>query len=255
LDPVRKPFQIATFPDGTPVRFNFVLKPDPGTPGFGRNPVDYKVVPDPNGQLQVIEFTAALPRAKLYSNWRVEHDEANTLQTMIGTNFDAHALVLVTNSVAPPAAGDAGQPSGTVEINTNYAPKRIELQADVKVPSVLLLCDRYNPKWTVSVDGAPAELLRCNFIERGVMLKPGKHAVVFQFTGSAATFAVSLTAVVVALGLCGWLAFTEPPGPDGSSNGTETPDDSPRGPAGLATAKQSEAKPGPIPPGNKSKKR
>ena len=207
LDPVRKPFRTATFPDGSPAKFNFVPKrPElSGSP----EPVDYNIVPDPSGQSQILEFTGALPRASLYSNWRVDPDNASTLETLASTNFDPHQLVIVSNALPAPNPLTAVQPAGTVEINTNYQPRRVELEADVKVPAVLLLCDRYNPKWVVTVDGQPAPLLRCNFIERGVMLQPGKHTVVFQFTGSAATFAVSLTAVLVALGLCGWLAFTE----------------------------------------------
>ena len=37
--------------------------------------------------------------------------------------------------------------------------------------------------WRVTVDGKPAELLRCNFIMRGVYLPaPGRHTVEFSFS-------------------------------------------------------------------------
>ena len=184
----------------------------------------------PNGLLQILEFTGALPRASLYSDWRVDPSDASTLETLASTNFDPHQFVIVSNTIPLPNPLNASQPAGTVEINTNYQPRRVELEADVKVPSVLLLCDRYNPKWVVTVDDKPAELLRCNFVERGVMLQPGKHTVVFRFTGSAATFVVSFTAVVIALCLCGWLAFTEDslppetgPSPSGKSPASPNP--------------------------------
>ena len=51
-----------------------------------------------------------------------------------------------------------------MEINPNYKSKRIELDADVKTPSVLLLSERcYNAQWQVDVDGKPAPLLPLRF--------------------------------------------------------------------------------------------
>ena len=71
--------------------------------------------------------------------------------------------------------------SGTVEFKS-YAPKNIVFDANATAPSVLLLNDKYDPDWRVTVDGKPAELLRCNFIMRGVYLAPGDHTVEFNFT-------------------------------------------------------------------------
>jgi len=42
--------------------------------------------------------------------------------------------------------------------------------------------------WQVFVNGKPAELLRCNFIMRGVYLTPGAHTVEFKFTLPTARF-------------------------------------------------------------------
>jgi uncharacterized membrane protein YfhO len=75
------------------------------------------------------------------------------------------------------------------------------------------MCDRYNPGWQVTVDGKPDQILRCNFLERGVFLQPGKHEVEFSFAGSYTAFAVSLGAAVVGLLICGCLAMTREPEP------------------------------------------
>ena len=241
LDPAKKRFSIAKFPDGQPVRFNF----EPRRPELDQSMqiVDYNLVPNTNGQLAVLEFAGALPRASLFSNWRADTNDYTTLSTLSDPNFDPHQTVLVSDPIAPPLTADAAQPGGTVQINTNYQPRRVELEADVKVPSVLLLCDRYNPKWVVTVDGQPAKLLRCNFIERGVLLPPGKHVVVFRFTGSITTFAVSLAGVVLALVLCGWLvAVGEGPSPlPVPSPGSDNPPPNPPPPPtqrGVARAPQ-----------------
>jgi hypothetical protein len=58
------------------------------------------------------------------------------------------------------------------------------------------------------VDGKPAELLRCNFIMRGVFLPPGAHTVEFQFSLPNKPLFVTLAAVGVGILLCGFLFFS-----------------------------------------------
>jgi uncharacterized membrane protein YfhO len=74
---------------------------------------------------------------------------------------------------------------------------------------VLLLNDKFDPHWQVFVDGKPAELLRCNFIMRGVYLTPGAHTVEFKFTLPNQFLYISLAAIVVGVLLCGFLIFLE----------------------------------------------
>jgi hypothetical protein len=96
--------------------------------------------------------------------------------------------------------------SGTAEI-VHYKPQRIEIRANVAEPSVLLLNDRIDPDWRVSVDGKPAELLRGNFIMRAVQLPPGEHTVVFTFEPSLKGLKISLVAIVLGFAFCGLLFF------------------------------------------------
>lgn len=77
-------------------------------------------------------------------------------------------------------AGDTGS-STPFRPQAAFAPKEILLQAKTEVATVLLLNDRFDPQWTVTVDGKPATLLRCNYIMRGVQLDPGVHTVRFNF--------------------------------------------------------------------------
>jgi len=70
---------------------------------------------------------------------------------------------------------------------------------------VLLLNDKFDLYWHVLVDGRPAELLRCNFIMRGVYLTPGQHTVEFQFRLPNKPLFVTLAAIGTGLLLCGVL--------------------------------------------------
>ncbi len=115
--------------------------------------------------------------------------------------------MLVADPLPAPGPGSVtNQNAGTVAF-TDYAPKRIVLQAKADCPAVLLLNDRFHPDWKVLVDGKPEKLLRCNYLMRGVYLPTGTHTVEFRFEPPVGLLYVSLTAVVVALALCGFLAL------------------------------------------------
>ncbi len=203
FDPLLQRFRLLKFPDGTPVNFNLALKP--GRDGTAYS--DYTTTNNPAGELGVIEFTGALPRAKLFSNWQVNTNDDATLQLLASPAFDPHRSVIVADASLPaPAPADTYRDPGTVTINPDYRAKRIELSAEVQVPAVLLLSERYNPKWQVTVDGQPAPLLRCDYIMRGIHLTPGHHAIVLKFVTPLATLYVSLSAIVMGLALIAWLA-------------------------------------------------
>ena len=199
IDPVEKRFRISQ-------SFDLVRKPG----ATGDSTMDITAAVNPKGQLALLEFTGALPRASLFANWQVNTNDETTLQTLASPAFDPHKSVLVSDVIPDPTAStNASTSGGTAKIQPNYKPKYMQIAADVKVPSVLLLCDRFNPKWQVWVDGKQAKLLRCNFIERGVYLLPGKHDVEFRFVSPNGPLYVSLSAIIFGMILCGWLALTK----------------------------------------------
>ncbi len=157
-----------------------------------------------SGPFALIEFTGALPRAKLYGNWQVNTNDDAVLQTLAAREFDPAQMVFVAEPITPAAATNGN--AGTVEY-TSYAPKHITLSAKVTTPAVLLLNDKHDPNWQVVVDGKPAPLLRCNYVMRGVQLPPGEHRVEFHYRPSTTPLYVSLAAIGLGLALLGYLAF------------------------------------------------
>ena len=114
-----------------------------------------------------------------------------TLKELASPSFDPTQTVLARRfpgTRPPPAAQNApASGSGTVEF-TSYSPNRFVLQAKALAPSVLLLNDKYDPGWKVSVDGKPETLLRCNYLMRGVQVPAGEHQVEFRFAPPFAPF-------------------------------------------------------------------
>lgn len=164
------------------------------------------------GPFALIEFTGALPRAGLYSSWLTDTNDATTLATLTSPSHDPTQTVLISNplptGVPPVAAADTNAVPGAVEF-ASYAPKRIKLKAAAAKPSVLLLNDKFDPNWSVRVNGQPAELLRCNYLMRGVYLPAGTHEIEFAYHVSMRPLAVSVAAIVVGVALLGWIATRE----------------------------------------------
>jgi hypothetical protein len=196
VDPARHRFRIVT---------TFNLQNKPGIrDAAGYDELTAVIVT--NGPYALFEFTGALPRAKLYSNWQVSTNDRATLSELASAAFDPEQQVIVANPLPASAPGPANQSGGTVQF-VSYEPKRIVLHAEASKLAVLLLNDRFDPNWNVSVDGKPEKVLRCNYLMRGVYLQPGSHAVEFRFTPPVGPLYVSIAAVVLGLCLCGFLAL------------------------------------------------
>jgi hypothetical protein len=191
LDPAQHRFRIVQ-------RFDLDLKP--GVTRLSQLE-QLAAVPNPDGDLALFEFTGALPRARIYSDWQVNTNDSANLKTLGDLGFDPAKTVLVsTPEPGLPVAG-TNDNSGSVECQ-DYQSKHIVLSARTTTPSVLLLNDKFDPSWRVTVDGKPAQLLRCNFIMRGVFLPAaGQHTVDFRFTQPLGRLYITLVATLVGLGL------------------------------------------------------
>ncbi len=185
-----------------------------------------------NGRYAIVEFTGALPRAKLYSNWEAVPYETNrvtgwlesirkayppqyplpfdslstndlaTIEVLTRASFDPAQQVLLAEPIA--TKPDTNATPGTVEY-VSYAPKKIVLKTKSTAPNVLLLNDRYDPNWQVTIDGQPAKLLRCNYLMRGVEVPAGEHQVEFHFRPDVKFLYVSLAALGLGVVLIGCL--------------------------------------------------
>ena len=121
--------------------------------------VDYSdstVVSSDKGQYALIDYTNALPRAKLYASWQTPTN-GDALHTLASHEFDPQQSVLVSSdsTLSQPSSDSKADP-GTVSID-DYLPKRIQMSADVKAPSILLFNDRTDPLSWLRVRGWPAK--------------------------------------------------------------------------------------------------
>jgi hypothetical protein len=182
--------------------FDLALKP--GRTEFRGNSEDLTIQLKPSGEFGLVEFLGALPRASLYSQWVVSTNDKAFLPTLVSPSFDPHKTVMISGDFSKQPKTSSAPFDGKVEFK-NYEPKKIELATSSNEESVLLLNDKYDPSWKVYLDDKPAELLRANYIMRGVFVPSGNHKVVFSFEPKNTGFLVSLLAVVTGLVLSGFL--------------------------------------------------
>jgi hypothetical protein len=196
FDPQLQRFRIAT-------NFDFAPKPGRAT-GAGLSLEDLHWELKPDGKFSIFEFTGALPRYKLYSQWQ-KVDDAAALGVLASPAFDPQQKLLVNEDV--PAATSSGSTNvGTVTV-ASYAPKKIEVKTETAAPSILLWNDRWSPNWRAFVDGQEVKLLRCNYIMRGIQVPAGTHKIEMRYSQPARMLWVSFATLAVGIALCGFLAF------------------------------------------------
>ncbi|MBN2545058.1 MAG: hypothetical protein JXB50_04615 [Spirochaetes bacterium] len=64
--------------------------------------------------------------------------------------------------------------------NNKYANK-VELNIDIKRPSILIINEIYHPDWNVYINGIKGKLLRINYLQQGIFLKQGRHEIILKF--------------------------------------------------------------------------
>lgn len=189
LDPVLRRFK---------QREAFHLGPAALTSGGGANPTNAPAV--------LMEFNGALPRAKLFSDWRQGVDEKTTETILFSPGFDPHSQVILRANDLP----QPDQPSQTSSMPAVQFEETSATRVELKIPSidyaaVLLLNDQFDSNWNVTIDGQPATLLRANNHARAVYLPDSDktRVIVFDYHPPVPPTAPPLAALMIGLSIAG----------------------------------------------------
>ncbi|MCZ7634981.1 MAG: hypothetical protein M5U12_02280 [Verrucomicrobia bacterium] len=108
------------------------------------------------GPFALIEFTSALPRARLYTHWEVL-DDPQTLARLADPAFDPTQSLLLAPGADVPASQVTTNAAAILEPVEflSYAPKHLTLRARTSTPAVLLLNDKHDPRWRVTRKATP----------------------------------------------------------------------------------------------------
>ena len=155
-------------------------------PGLFSDPIRVYRVPDP------------LPRTYAVSGVRVA-EGVGALELLLDTSFEPRRELILSG------AGVESLPvketfSGTSRI-LDYAPDQVRIEARLNQPGYLVLVDGYDPGWSATVDGKPAEVLRANLAFRAVELPAGSHLVVLSYWPRSLSLGLIISAIALLAGL------------------------------------------------------
>ncbi|MGD2174523.1 MAG: YfhO family protein [Candidatus Brocadiaceae bacterium] len=169
-------------------------------------PPGYRLLREVDG-IRVFENPNALPRAFIVHRAERLPTGVDAVRVLTDDRFDYREKALIGDSAQPPLdlrPGRAGAREHAEVVQDSD--DRLVVEAELDRTGYLVLADQHYPGWSVEVDGTPAELLKVDYLLKGVRLEPGAHRVVFAFRPAA--FRVGLAASLVALAvLCTGVAL------------------------------------------------
>jgi hypothetical protein len=122
--------------------------------------------------------------------------------------YDPHTMAWVEADDASLTAyspGGEADPAETVRFISN-TPKRVEIEADLKRPGLVILADVYYPGWELTIDGQPAPIHRANRLMRGAAVLSGKHHLVYAYRPQSLRIGavLSFAGIIGVMGVGAW---------------------------------------------------
>ena len=165
--------------------------------------LDLDPTPAAAGPPAVYHNLAALPRARLATDWRPVADLPGGgalgpfLDGIQAGTIPVGSTVYLAETPDPapePTAAAAAGPLPEPRFVTDGL-DLVELQVNTPVPAVLVLADMMVPGWEVTVDGSRRPLLRADLVLRGVALAAGDHTVRFTYHDPSVRKGLTLTVI------------------------------------------------------------
>jgi hypothetical protein len=172
------------------------------------------------GKADIFENTRAMPRVWMVGETRLMAD-ADIVRSIRrgelpeGGMFDPTKLALVSDAgmksegfTSPPKAVKVDNFSGSAKV-ISIENRKVLLGAETSTGGFLVLSDLFYPGWKATVDGRQQEIVRTNYVLRGLEIKPGKHSIefcyepIYLYIGGA----ISLLGLLALFGLL-WKALT-----------------------------------------------
>ncbi len=152
--------------------------------------------------LQFTRNESALPRAWFVESWKLLPADKQ-LDAMLASDFDPRQLVLLDNADGLPnrnAPLDSIGTSETVAVihRDTYRNNFLKYTVKNRKEGILVISESWFPYWRMRVDGKPQDILRANYLFRGVHLQPGEHQIEMEYVSEPLrkSLLVSLVALI-----------------------------------------------------------
>jgi hypothetical protein len=159
-------------------------------------------------ETEVLENLTARPRAWLAAEVvRLSPDEVlgalRSSRLPDGRAFEPERQALV--EAGPSWSSSVAAGPSHVRIS-GLRPDSVAIETGTPGTSFLVLSDIFYPGWRATVDGRPADVVRTDYVLRGLWLTPGAHSIRLEFRPPAVGAGLALSALAV-LSLAVWGAL------------------------------------------------
>jgi membrane protein YfhO len=145
---------------------------------------------------RLYELEAAEPHVSVTSVWTVVNGGPEALEAVLTEGFDPAATAVVEGDpgiepIRPDAPGTATY--------SELRPEDVRISVRADAPSLVVVRNVWEPGWTATVDGAPAPVLRADYLLQAVPIPEGDHDVRIAYREPTIGLGIALSAVAWAL--------------------------------------------------------
>jgi hypothetical protein len=147
-------------------------------------------------EMALFENPHAVPRAFVVYRTRAAPSPDEVLPMLSDGAFDPLVESFIEGDPGSAPASDA-PPRGAAVTFVEDGERRVELDATLAAPGLVVLDDSYYPGWQATVDGVPAVILPTNHLFRGVPVPAGRHRVRFEYRPTSVTTGAVISAAAL----------------------------------------------------------
>ncbi len=168
----------------------------------------FELVARTSDGLEIYRNNGALPEAYIVSEAVFVEEQDQALEWISSDRFDSSKQVVIES--APVQLNDKASTiahESSVQL-TRAGDTTVTIDVATPHPGFLVLTDLWYPGWQATIDGAPAQMYRANYLFRAVQLSPGHHVVSFRYWPYSFMLGVSFMLI---LSLVGVYFLVKPP--------------------------------------------
>ncbi len=147
----------------------------------------------------VVENNSALPRTFVPRKVAAVNDRQTLLQALKKRGFNPAEQAYVDEPLDVPNGA-----RGSVKI-VSETPTRVEIEADMQTPALVVLADMWDAGWRATLDDVPTAIARVDLALRGVKTPAGRHRLVFSYEPASFALGVRLASGGLVVLAC-WFA-------------------------------------------------
>ena len=159
------------------------------------------------GRWRLYQRRGSSNRASLLYQWRAVPSPAAALRAVSDPRFRPDREAVIEGSSSTAARSRATGPKSDRATFRELGPQKARVDVIARKSAVLVIRNAYDPNWTATVDGRPANVIPADYVSQGVLVPRGRHTVVLSYDDAYVGYGLLGSALsLLALGVAALLA-------------------------------------------------